>query len=64
MPLYEYCCKDCGAEFEEIVPVARADQVVCNVCGSKKIERLASSFSCSIKTSGSQASGAFCEFGG
>jgi putative FmdB family regulatory protein len=43
MPLYEYKCKKCGHEFEELVSFAEADKVKCNLCGGKT-ERLASCF--------------------
>ena len=34
MPIYEYRCSDCGAEFESIRPVSRADDPIdCNACG-------------------------------
>ena len=34
MPIYEYRCAACGAEFESIRPVARADDPInCKVCG-------------------------------
>jgi putative FmdB family regulatory protein len=44
MPLYEYSCPLCGAEFEEIVPSSRADSVACPACGSKRAERKLSAF--------------------
>jgi len=47
MPLYEYHCNACGLEFEALVPFAEADSVSCELCGSEKVERLASSFCCS-----------------
>ena len=34
MPIYEYRCAACGAEFESIRSVARADDPInCKVCG-------------------------------
>jgi putative FmdB family regulatory protein len=48
MPLYEYKCNECGHEFEELVSFAEADAVVCENCGSKKTERLASTFCGSV----------------
>lgn len=45
MPLYEYHCNACGLEFEALVTFAEADSVSCELCGSEKVERLASSFS-------------------
>lgn len=47
MPLYEYVCKKCGARFEEMTTFAKADEMTCIECGSKKVERLASTFACS-----------------
>ena len=64
MPLYEYNCKDCNIEFEEVAPFAKADEVECNVCGSKNTERIASTFSSVTKASGSAAPGPMCGMGG
>ncbi len=37
MPIYEYTCKNCGHEFEELV---RGDQQpACPSCGTSRIER-------------------------
>ena len=34
MPIYEYHCADCGADFESIRPVSRADDPMnCKSCG-------------------------------
>lgn len=34
MPIYEYHCADCGADFEAIRPVSRADDAIeCKSCG-------------------------------
>ena len=37
MPIYEYACKDCGHEFEELV--RGLEQPTCPSCGTKRIER-------------------------
>ena len=35
MPIYEYRCSGCGAEFESIRPVSRADDPIdCKACGA------------------------------
>ena len=35
MPIYEYYCAECGAEFEMIRPVSQADEpATCEKCGS------------------------------
>ncbi len=45
MPLFEYECKKCGENFEELV---RADtRVKCPKCGAGKVERKLSTFACS-----------------
>jgi putative FmdB family regulatory protein len=44
MPLYEYKCEECGHEFEELVSFAHADEVACEKCGSRRTQRLASTF--------------------
>ncbi|WP_272699278.1 FmdB family zinc ribbon protein [Desulfovibrio sp. Fe33] len=49
MPIYEYTCKKCGNEFEELV--LGADTVVtCPECGSKDTEKLMSA--CRAKVDG------------
>ena len=44
MPIYEYKCRDCKAEFEKITTMAKANDVECKKCGSKNTERLLSVF--------------------
>lgn len=44
MPLYEYQCKDCGHEFEELVSMSEADRVACEKCGGRRTQRLMSTF--------------------
>ena len=35
MPIYEYYCSNCDAEFEALRPASRADEdVPCKTCGS------------------------------
>jgi putative FmdB family regulatory protein len=45
MPVYEYACASCDERFEEIAAAADSPDVACPSCGSKKVERLYSSFS-------------------
>ncbi|MCA9090794.1 MAG: zinc ribbon domain-containing protein [Planctomycetaceae bacterium] len=40
MPIFEYRCSDCGAEFEELVRAG--EQPPCPRCASKKLEKLMS----------------------
>ena len=45
MPIYEYVCADCGAVFELIRPIAKADEsAVCTACGGKRTTRKLSLF--------------------
>ncbi|MGH7177093.1 MAG: FmdB family zinc ribbon protein [Tepidisphaeraceae bacterium] len=45
MPLYEYSCRDCDAQFEKLVkPAGESRVVACPKCGSKRTSRLLSVF--------------------
>lgn len=45
MPLYEYICQTCGASFEKLTSVSRADNPqVCPNCASEETSRQLSSF--------------------
>ncbi len=44
MPLYEYYCSDCQANFELLVGYQHADEVVCVKCHGEKVRRLLSVF--------------------
>jgi putative FmdB family regulatory protein len=44
MPLYEYHCTDCEAQFEALVPFSQADSITCERCAGHSVERLASTF--------------------
>ena len=46
MPIYEYTCDDCGAEFEELVR-SYEDTPNCPVCGSESISKKVSAFASS-----------------
>ncbi|MCG3201495.1 MAG: hypothetical protein NFCOHLIN_01365 [Gammaproteobacteria bacterium] len=42
MPLYEYACKDCGRQFEQLV---RADsRPECPACHGRRLEKMMSAF--------------------
>jgi putative FmdB family regulatory protein len=45
MPIYEYCCQECGERFEKLVR-GNSDQneLTCPNCGSKQAEKLLSVF--------------------
>ncbi|MDY6838582.1 MAG: zinc ribbon domain-containing protein [Thermodesulfobacteriota bacterium] len=57
MPLYEFRCSKCGAEFEQIVFCADKEPVTCPTCGASDPERLLSVFS-SGRVSGAGATSA------
>jgi putative FmdB family regulatory protein len=45
MPIYEYRCPDCSAEFEELTGSANGDAAVtCRQCASVRVTRILSTF--------------------
>jgi len=45
MPIYEFICKECSKNFEDLVMSAsRIDEVVCPVCGSGQVKKRMSTF--------------------
>jgi len=64
MPIYEFHCKSCGEEFEELV-LKRDDtsDVQCPSCESADVERLQSGFATVSGGSGS-AAGSSCSSSG
>ena len=46
MPMYEFTCRACGAEYEELCTAteAAAGKVACPACGARKSERKLSTF--------------------
>ena len=46
MPVYEYVCKDCHKEFEQVLTLTEhdAEKIVCPKCGSKNVEQEAAGF--------------------
>ncbi len=45
MPIYEFKCKKCGEEFEQILFASdREEAVACPVCKSKQTRKLMSAF--------------------
>jgi putative FmdB family regulatory protein len=61
MPIFEYVCKACGREFEEIV-LGQDQTVPCPACASKKTEKLMSR--CRHKSGGGGDYGAPSSGGG
>ena len=44
MPIYEFTCKKCGEEFEELVSSGGGDVVECPKCSATAVERRMSAF--------------------
>jgi putative FmdB family regulatory protein len=66
MPIYEYICDDCNAEFEKIV-INKQQEIVCPKCSSKKNTIRLSVFSSATGSgngSSSKSSGGFTGGGG
>lgn len=60
MPIYEYICKGCENEFEELV-FKQDEKIDCPECGSAKVERAMSVFSFSSSGSFHSSHGSGCE---
>ena len=54
MPIYEYKCNACQAEFEELVS-GQNDLPPCPKCGSDKVSKLMSA--CAVQTEGAGGGG-------
>lgn len=53
MPVYEYRCVQCGAEFERIRSIAQSDEPgPCPQCGGTEIKRCLSLFSAAGRSEG------------
>jgi putative FmdB family regulatory protein len=63
MPIYEYHCNACGADFEKLV-FGADPAVACEKCGSRKTEKLMSRFgtgrSSSAPSTGASGGGSGC----
>lgn len=58
MPIFEFKCDECGAEFESMVPAGQKNAVSCPGCGSIKLNKLFSIFT--TPGSRSQSRGLTC----
>ena len=46
MPIYEYLCRECSHEFEDLVSMSQRDHATtCPACGGKGVQRKVSVFS-------------------
>ena len=57
MPLYEYTCRDCSHEFEEMAPTDDDSGVRCPLCRSTNIQRQISAVRCQAGATPHQPSG-------
>ena len=57
MPIYEFTCKECSSNFEDLVlSVSQIDQVICPVCGSGQVKKNMSTFASKAAEGGSSLS--------
>ncbi len=52
MPIFEYKCRDCGKEFEELVLSSKTEPTPCPACKSEKTDRKTSRISAATGRSG------------
>jgi putative FmdB family regulatory protein len=63
MPIFEYKCQKCGAEFDELDSISNRDKPhKCPACGSRRSERQLSVFSASSGDGGG-GGGSVCNTG-
>lgn len=65
MPIFEFVCRDCGRQFEDLMTFAQmeAREARCPDCSSSKVERNLSSFATGSGGGGGSAGGG-CGGGG
>ncbi len=65
MPIYEFTCRRCGADFEELVGASDA-KAPCPECGSRRVARRVSAFAVTgeARQAGGHAGCAGCGSGG
>ena len=52
MPIYEYMCGECGAQFELLQKVSDSNTTTCQQCDNQDVKRLVSATSFRLKGSG------------
>jgi putative FmdB family regulatory protein len=64
MPIYEYCCDECGEKFEVFVrSTAQKTALTCPRCGSEKVRKAISLFGIGGTGGSSKTSAASCATG-
>ena len=57
MPIYDYRCKECGAEFEKLMRLSEADRSpLCPECGSPDTHKQITTFASPTSSSSSKGS--------
>ena len=65
MPIYEYYCPECDAEFEKLVKLSEANVVQnCPECGGKHTQKKLSAFATSGGSTSKGAAASSCGGGG
>ncbi len=64
MPLYEFRCDACGAEFEKLVRSSAEGAVVCPFCHASTLTRKLSTFACASGDGGAGSAAACAPEGG
>ena len=59
MPIFEYKCGKCNLQFEKLVSGSDT-KVVCEKCGSEKVEKQLSSFSAKVNEGGDHSDCTSC----
>jgi putative FmdB family regulatory protein len=68
MPIYEFVCRDCDTQFEELTTQAEveAGEVACPGCGGRRVAKQLSTFASTVEKGApcGRPSGAGCGSGG
>jgi putative FmdB family regulatory protein len=56
MPIFEFVCKDCEQQFEDLIFGTKLDGVVCPTCGSDRVRKKMSTFASRVGGDGASLS--------
>jgi putative FmdB family regulatory protein len=59
MPIYEYRCKQCGQQFEQLV-LKRSDTIACPFCNGQNVQKRFSTFGMKSADTFVSSSGSSC----